>query len=82
MEGVLIEVGKLLLSLQFKTLKHPQDLPPLSFQDAPSVLPEDPVWVINDPAIALGLLEVGLRSHFQLIVVFCSAIVLEAGLLA
>ncbi|CAM6104135.1 unnamed protein product [Calypogeia fissa] len=41
----------------FKTLQHPQDLPPVSFEDAPSALPEDPVWLTNEPAVALGLLE-------------------------
>ncbi|KAL2644976.1 hypothetical protein R1flu_012563 [Riccia fluitans] len=41
----------------FKTLRQPQDVPPITFETAPSVLPADPVWAINDPALALGLLE-------------------------
>ncbi|KAL3698257.1 hypothetical protein R1sor_012333 [Riccia sorocarpa] len=41
----------------FKSLKQPQDVPPINFETAPSVLPADPVWAINDPALALGLLE-------------------------
>ncbi|KAG6544862.1 hypothetical protein Mapa_013552 [Marchantia paleacea] len=41
----------------FKSLKQPQDVPPITFENAPSVLPEDPLWAITNPAMALGLLE-------------------------
>jgi hypothetical protein len=52
--------------MQFKGMKVSHDVPSItSVGRAPLVLPDHPVWKISEPAVALGLLEVGFFFSFS-----------------